>query len=416
MAYMRMVYQRAGGETPKGGAFSFVASTPGTARDGIDLAPLPWKIDNYRNNPVVTWCHDFGGDRLPIGRGLPSFDGADNARGAGGQTMLADIIFDEEHDAFAADIAGKYRRGILHAISVSWDDVDEDNIPVRVSGKKAVAHELLEIAAVPVPGDPRALHITQRSALASLGRQLIDAVDDVTPVAVTVTGGTTANDVTPPAAGDADAGNDSTDDDEPAQGRAWVDVAAEMVAVFAPDCPDDDRARRRRYNTLTARYRTLGRTPPEYLTAAEVDALGPDEWRGLWLEDELSGSRVGAVLNARNTELLVGARDALDTVIKSAQATGKDEGRSAGGASRRELDPELVAALDAIAATLDKIAAAVAPDDEPADDEGEPVAEGEMTAGGGDGRSGAGNDDDNFMAALVAELDQLAASGGASKE
>ena len=91
-------------------------------------------------------------------------------------------------------------------------------------------------------------------------------------------------------------------------------------------------------------------------------------------------------------------------------------GRSAGGASRRELDPELVAALDAIAATLDKIAAAVAPDDEPADDEGEPVAEGEMGAGGGDGRSGAGNDDDNFMAALVAELDQLAASGGTSKE
>ncbi len=406
MQYMRLI--RAD-DAPDTGPLIFTASRPGKQRDGLDLASLPWRVDNYRANPIVTWAHDFAGNRLPVGRA-----DVDIIDAKGGQGIRAAITFDTA-DPFAAEIDRKYRDGFLHTVSVSWDDVDDSGIPTRSGGGKPTGHDLLEIAAVPVPGDPGALIERARTILAALTDATI-TTDDVFPVAVTVTGGTTANDVTPPAAGDADAGNDSTDDDEPAQGRAWVDVAAEMVAVFAPDCPDNDRARRRRYNTLTARYRTLGRTPPEYLTAAEVDALGPDEWRGLWLEDELSGSRVGAVLNARNTELLVGARDALDTVIKSAQATGKDEGRSAGGASRRELDPELVAALDAIAATLDKIAAAVAPDDEPADDEGEPVAEGEMGAGGGDGRSGAGNDDDNFMAALVAELDQLAASGGASKE
>jgi hypothetical protein len=410
MQYMRLI--RAD-DAPDTGPLIFTASRPGKQRDGLDLASLPWRVDNYRANPIVTWAHDFAGNRLPVGRA-----DVDIIDAKGGQGIRAAITFDTA-DPFAAEIDRKYRDGFLHTVSVSWDDVDDSGIPTRSGGGKPTGHDLLEIAAVPVPGDPGALIERARTILAALTDATI-TTDDVFPVAVTVTGGTTANDVTPPASAVAAAGNDSTDDDEPAQGRAWVDVAAEMVAVFAPDCPDNDRARRRRYNTLTARYRTLGRTPPEYLTAAEVDALGPDEWRGLWLEDELSGSRVGAVLNARNTELLVGARDALDTVIKSAQATGKDEGRAAStsGAGRRELDPELVAALDAIAATLDKIAAAVAPDDE-ADAEAEDadaMPEGEMVAEGGDGRSGDGNDDDNFMAALVAELDQLAASGGASKE
>lgn len=381
MQYMRLI--RAD-DAPDTGPLIFTASRPGKQRDGLDLASLPWRVDNYRANPIVTWAHDFAGNRLPVGRADVEVIDA-----KGGQGIRAAITFDTA-DPFAAEIDRKYRDGFLHTVSVSWDDVDDSGIPTRSGGGKPTGHDLLEIAAVPVPGDP--------GALIERARTILAALTDAT---------TTTDDVTPPAAGDADAGDDSTDDDEPAQGRAWVDVAAEMVAVFAPDCPDDDRARRRRYNTLTARYRTLGRTPPEYLTAAEVDALGPDEWRGLWLEDELSGSRVGAVLNARNTELLVGARDALDTVIKSAQATGKDEGRGAGstsGAGRRELDPELAAALDAIAATLDKIAAAVAPDDEPADDEGEPVVEGEMGAGGGDGRSGDGDDDDNERAALLAAV------------
>lgn len=381
-------------EAGKGTPLPLIAATGGMKSDGLDLTGLPWDFRRGRAQgdawryPLL-WVHDLGGERLPLG--------VVDVRAVGdGPDLEAEAIFDPD-DPFAVAAERKYRSevGGLDAFSISWDDVDDAGVSARVTKGKAAAHQLLEVSCVPVGMDPAALAKDGRKRAADL-RALADVIDAALLA---------DDDVTPPAAGDGDAGDDSADDDDAAQGRAWPSVATDMVAVFAPDCPDDDRTRRRRYNTLTARYRTLGRTPPEFLTAAEVDALGPDEWRGLWLEDELSGSRVGAVLNARNLEILVGARDGLDTVIKSAQASGKDEGRTAGGASRRELDPDLSAVLAAMTATLDKIAAAVAPeDDEPAED-ADQMAEGEMTAGGGDGRSGDGDDDDEGeRAALLAAV------------
>ena len=162
--------------TEPGSPLSFVAATPGKKRDGYDTASLPWLVDNYRLNPAVTWVHDFGGDRLPIGRGEVTVEDT-----PGGEALRASIIFDVA-DPFAAEVDRKYRAGYLHAVSVSWDDVDEDGIPVRNSGKKAVAHDLLEIAAVPVPGDPGALKERQVTALRAL-RADLDAVLSEDPVA-----------------------------------------------------------------------------------------------------------------------------------------------------------------------------------------------------------------------------------------
>lgn len=393
--FLRAFVQRAEGDKAKSGPISFVASTPGVKRDGLDLAALPWTVANYARNPVVTWCHDFGGNRLPIGRGTVTIDKTED----GGQLLFVSIDFDEA-DPFAADIARKYRDGFLHTVSVSWDDVDGGGVPTRVGGGKPVAHDLLEIAAVPVPGDPEAVMLAQRSAMAALGRELLavagegaDAADDDKADPSDASGERSAVGDVP-----------DSDDDAAAQGPVWANVAAEMVAVFAPDCPDDDRSRRRRYNALLARYRVLGRTPPEFISAAEVDALGVDEWRGLWLEGELDGSRVGAVLNARNRELLTGAADAINAVLKSADG---GEDRTARTADARAMDPGMIAEkLDAIVAALADLKAAVAgdaPADQPAQDA--PAAAGEP----GDERAADDLTDDE-LAALAADLDALAAA------
>ena len=162
MDYMRLL--RADGQvsTEPGSPIRFTAATPGKKRDGLDTATLPWRVDRYQTNPVVTWVHDLMGQRLPIGRGSVTVKQTEH-----GEQIDAEVIFDVA-DPFAAEVDRKYRAGFLHASSVSWDDVDEDGVPVRRSGKKAVAHDLLEIAAVPVGGDPDALAIRQSTALRAL--------------------------------------------------------------------------------------------------------------------------------------------------------------------------------------------------------------------------------------------------------
>lgn len=118
----------------------FIASTEGVKRDGLDLRVEDWDLGNYQRNPVVTWAHDIVGHRLPIGRANAAVD-------LGARQLMADITFDQG-DPFAVDVERKYRTGFLHSVSVNWN-------PVVRGGQKR--NELLEIAAVPVPGDPDAV-------------------------------------------------------------------------------------------------------------------------------------------------------------------------------------------------------------------------------------------------------------------
>lgn len=351
MDHMRLM--RAASEETPDSALVFMASTPGTKRDGLDTAALPWRVDNYRLNPVVTWSHDFAGRRLPIGRG-----DVEVLNTPAGEFVRAAITFDSA-DPFAAEVERKYREGFLHAVSVSWDDVGADGVPVR-SGGRAAYHELLEIAAVPVPGDPLALQEKRGTLLRGMARDLIDALesadDDAEP--------TTADDANALAevslsegqdAADADAdGNgagervadadgdipqigcyfsekagcecvsecahpdqrtppderaaDTADDDAEDEG-AGDDLAAEMVAVFDPESDDSDAVRGRRYRALLPGYRRMGWTAPELLPADELAALDGDVWRGMFVSGELERlERVGKEISAAN---LAGLKDAL---------------------------------------------------------------------------------------------------------
>lgn len=216
------------------GAIRFIASTEGVKRDGIDVSVDSWDLDNYRANPVVLWSHDYGGfnsPRPPIGRAETFID-------SGAKALMADVTFDSD-DEFARSIERKYRNGFLNAVSVGWDTSDDRN-------------ELLDISAVPVPGDPDALMERQLRGLADIGETLARL----------------------------------TDDPEPTQGfeaeALWGWAAYQMVRLFIAGADDgfDDRA----YQRLARQYRRLDKTPPE--VPDHLDALDQDAIRGLFLAGE----------------------------------------------------------------------------------------------------------------------------------
>lgn len=157
--YMRAYMQRAeGADKPApepGSPLRFVASTEGKKRDGLDLKAVNWRTENYQRNPIVLWAHDYSGARLPIGRATVRIED---------KKMLADVTFDQG-DEFARQVEDKYRRGFLNAVSVGWDDGADDT------------HDLLDISAVPVPADPSALLLRQRTALSELSRAIDSAVE-----------------------------------------------------------------------------------------------------------------------------------------------------------------------------------------------------------------------------------------------
>lgn len=314
----------------RGEPIPFVAVTGGLKGDGINTADLPWSFgrgelrDSGWSRFPLLWVHDFGGQRLPLGV-------TDVRMRNDGTTIEANAIFDPD-DKFAVEVERKYLSDVggLRGFSASWDDIDGNGVPVRGAGGRAVAHELLEVSAVPVGLDPLAIKEGRGlpQSLARL-RSLIDALesadDDAEP---TTADDANAADVSLPegdlspdadADGDgagervadaehtdnaADAADDTTEDED-----AGDDLAAEMVAVFDPESDDSDAVRGRRYRALLPGYRRMGWTAPELLPADELAALDGDVWRGMFVSGELERlERVGKEISAAN---LAGLKDAL---------------------------------------------------------------------------------------------------------
>ena len=168
----------------------FILSTPGVKRDGLNLATLPFLLDNYRSNPVVLPFHSYLD--FPIGRGeIETLDTP------AGQALYALASFDIK-DPLGELADRKYRDGYLFAVSLGWDDVDDRGVPVRISNRRGVARDVLEFSVVSVPADTSALideggrgghrgleHARSRAFLAEARCVLVasdpraDALDDV---------------------------------------------------------------------------------------------------------------------------------------------------------------------------------------------------------------------------------------------
>lgn len=277
--YLRAYYVRAEGDQDEAGKpLRFVASTEGIKRDGKELRAENWQLENYQRNPVVLWVHDYMGNNLPVGRANAFVEGKE---------LLADVTFDQE-DQFARSIESKYRRGFLNAVSVGWEDIGQG---------QNIKHELLDISAVPVPGDADALMERQLRGLADVGKRLAELADE-------------------------------NADGEP----VWEDTAIVMMRLFDPSVQMPERDRKRLYNSLERRYRKLGKTAPGYMPADQLVTLGGEELRGLFLEGEpdlwpglFANERVGAVLNARNRQDLEQAITLVQAVLDRAKKEAKDD-------------------------------------------------------------------------------------------
>jgi len=307
--FLRAYAERAA-ESKPGDVMRFVASTENVARDGMVIPADAWQLDNFRKSPVFLWAHDYF-SRPPIGR-VTNVEVKDDQ-------LLADVEFDQD-DEFARQVESKYRKGILSAVSVGWDTLSYEppngpNVAPRVT--KA---DLLDISAVPVPSDPDALKQRGKRAMAALGHELLALADEEIP---------DTNPKTP------------DPDPEPPTARAsWPETAASMVRLFRPyvQGPDDERVTA--YRRLAREYARHGKTPPEVLTVAEVDALSIDDIRGLFLEGEpdlladtfaAMETRAGAVLSTRNQEDLQRASDLILGVLARAkkEAEQTDDERAA---------------------------------------------------------------------------------------
>jgi hypothetical protein len=242
MNYIR-AYRQATGASEAGSPIRFVASTQGIKRDGRELLAENWRLDNYRQNPVVLWVHDYMGGTLPIGRAEVQV--ADTE-------LLADVVFDQE-DEFARAVESKYRRGFLNAVSVGWQDEDE--------GSRSY-YDLMDISAVPVPADPQALKMHQARALMNVNQLILDEFGEEHSIPVRFS--------------DVD---------------VWEGISAAMVGLFSPESAMEEELRQGLYVVLERAYRKLGRVAPEYRPLDELVALSDVEVAGLFLENELTSAR-----------------------------------------------------------------------------------------------------------------------------
>lgn len=355
-----------------GSAIRFVASTADVARDGLSIAQDGWDLSAYKRNSLVLWHHDYMGNRPPIGRAEKVWVEDDR--------LMADVVFDQG-DEFAREVERKYRQGFLNAVSVGWDtkqfEPADANAPF--GGGKVVRAELLDISAVAIPGDPKALMERQKRALADFGRDLLRAIepDDADARATQDRQQRAAIPYAKTPLADEGAAWDGPAQMAMCDGAAdlraicawvetgadpelkqsyklphhmaggehaavWRGVAAAMARLMQGgiDIPDGDR--RAVYTHLRRHYQDFDKEAPEFRSGADLAALGPAEIRGLFLEGEpdllpdffaWADQRAGAAISARNRDRLEQAIGLIQEVLAAAKKEDTTDTTDAGRAA-----------------------------------------------------------------------------------
>ena len=137
------------------GTFRTIISTQSTDRQGDSVDQNLWDLENYQNNPIVLWAHDYSS--LPIGMATK----IEKQTVAGETVLVAEGKFaPAEANPFAQQVRALYDAGIVRATSVGF-------IPssARMDGKSEQGNELLEFSFVPVPANPQALSLAQAKEL-----------------------------------------------------------------------------------------------------------------------------------------------------------------------------------------------------------------------------------------------------------
>lgn len=131
------------------GPVTFVLSTDEVDRHGDVVCADGWRLEAYRENPVLLWAHDY---RHPaIGRAVSVWTEP--------HRLLAKVEF--APSGFAQEVAALYAAGFQWGVSVGfrpirWDERRDSRTGAFI-GLKYLEQELLEVSAVPVPANRSAL-------------------------------------------------------------------------------------------------------------------------------------------------------------------------------------------------------------------------------------------------------------------
>ena len=128
---------------------TFVISSEEVDRHGDVVLAQGWRLQAYLKNPVFLWAHDY--TRPVIGRALAVWTEP-------GQ-LLARLQFAPTE--FASQVAALYRSGYQQGVSVGFRPLRyeerRDGRTGAFLGIRFLEQELLEVSAVPVPANRRAL-------------------------------------------------------------------------------------------------------------------------------------------------------------------------------------------------------------------------------------------------------------------
>lgn len=156
------------------GSQDIVISTDAVDRDGDVIEVDGWELENYLNNPVVLFAHNYSS--VPIGRTL------DLRREPG--ALVARFAFREAANEFdpVLPVRAAWDQGILRAASVGFKPLefeplepaeDEEDALLWFWGpKRFKKQELLEWSVVPVPANQDALRRAFEAYVKSLGVNL----------------------------------------------------------------------------------------------------------------------------------------------------------------------------------------------------------------------------------------------------
>ena len=135
---------------------AFVLSTDDVDRHGDVIAADGWRLESYRSNPVFLWAHDYA--RPVIGRAVDTWMEP--------HRLLARVEFAPTQ--FAQEVAGLYQAGYQRGVSVGFKPLKYEERRHEKTGAflgiKFLEQELLEVSAVPVPANRRALRRAMNEA------------------------------------------------------------------------------------------------------------------------------------------------------------------------------------------------------------------------------------------------------------
>jgi HK97 family phage prohead protease len=390
--------------------YTFLASSPVTDRQNEIVTADGWQLDNYRRNPVILDSHDYMG-------GISAIVGHTSELRESKDGLEADVVFNNTPKGQLAQQL--VDAGDLRAVSVGFSAKEIKMDPKGETPLRHTKKELLEISVVAVPANQEALRLRMldpyqtrsvetdeqiisrviAALSAKLDLKLNPGLEDEPLKPKPDVKGPIPPQTTPKAdEGLAwDAGAELQKANGAAQLRAmcaWVDgsgdpdlkssykmphhladgavvwrgVSAAMAVLLGArggvQIPDGDR--RGVWTHLARHYEQFDKTPPEFKTALELDALGPEEIKGLFWEhefEELPSQKAGRRISASTANSLSSVKDKLGKlrdVIEEAEsilddllggpnepdeADSADQGQDDGKSLEVDLDIEAIIGL-----------------------------------------------------------------------